>query len=230
MSRAIVSYASGGFIPGQARLRAAIQGQCPLVSWTNDLPPGSPSHYEVPFAFKSWALRGAAEQGFTSLIWADACILPIRPVDTVFEQIERAGYFIMRNGWPNKMWTADSAYEDLGITREENEGIEHVVGGCYGFDLTHPVGEAIFNEQLRLAQTRAFCGPTWNRNHPTYGKNLGAGPCGDETVGGHRHDQTALSVIAARHGCKLTEPPNIFCYKGAETDKTVFIADGSYNQ
>ena len=59
-------------------------------------------------------------------------------------------------------------------------------------------------------------------------RNTPETPCGDAGVLGHRHDQTALSVIAWQQGLKLTNPPEIFAYKGCETAETILIADGAY--
>jgi len=50
-------------------------------------------------------------------------------------------------------------------------------------------------------------------------------------VRGHRHDQTAASVIAWRLGFELTNPPNIFAYGRAgeaHDERTILLADGSY--
>ena len=41
-----------GALIRQQRLERALQGQADLVAWADSLPPGSPSHYDVPFAFK----------------------------------------------------------------------------------------------------------------------------------------------------------------------------------
>ena len=62
-------------------------------------------------------------------------------------------------------------------------------------------------------------------------RNDATTPCGGPDVLGHRHDQTALSVIAARAGCKLTEPPEFFAY-GKHTEavdpRVILLADGAY--
>lgn len=229
--RAVVSVATGPYYPrGQARLAMALNGTR-FIGWTNEFPPGSPSHADVPFAFKAYALKAASEAGATKLLWCDACMYPVKPLDRVWAEIESKGYLIFANGWMNSEWTADSAYADLDVTREENETIPHVVATAFGLDLEQEVGRAIFSAYLRLAGTKAFCGPTWNSRHPKCGSNAGAAPCGPETTLGHRHDQTALSVIAHRAGCVLTLPPDIFAYgKLGEVfdDRTVLIADGAY--
>lgn len=190
-----------------------------MLAWTDSLPDGSPSHADIPYAFKAFALKDAAECGNPLLLWADASILPVASLGPLFDRIYEQGYWISRNGWMNSEWTADSAYSDLGVSREDNATTQHVVATTFGLNFYHPTGRAILDEYVRLAKTRAFCGP-W-RNCPET-------PCGSAGVLGHRHDQTALSVIAWRLGLELTEPPNIFAYKGGETQETILLADGNY--
>ena len=50
-------------------------------------------------------------------------------------------------------------------------------------------------------------------------------PQGPDVLG-HRHDQTALSVIAWRLGVQLTNCPRWFSYAGGETEETCLIAKG----
>lgn len=225
MSRCVVNVATDRFVRGQRRLESMLR--VPLVKWTDTVPISSPSHREVPYAFKAYALRGASEAGFLTLLWADACIMP-RDLTELFERIERDGYWFSNNGYANGEWTAEDAYQYLDVSREQNWQIPHVVATTFGISLAHPLGCEFFIEYLRLAQTGAFCGPWWNSNRKEYRRWGNAGPCGDETVRGHRHDQTAASVIAWKLGFKLTNPPDIFAYEGGQTDATVLIADGNY--
>ena len=246
-TRAIVSVATGThYVKGLDRLTewCAANGE-DYVSWRDRLPPGSPTHQQVPYAFKAYALKYAADHGADVLLQADACILPVRSLEPLWERIERDGYWIGANGFTNYEWTADLAYPDLfpdtfllgfySAARIVNRDIPHVVAGTFGISLQHPTGRAILDEYFRLASTtKAFCGPWVNTNHPTQldkSEGPGRGPCGPSDVRGHRHDQTALSVIAWRLGCKLTNPPDVFSYgkAGGEHDpRTILIADGSY--
>lgn len=271
MSRAFVSVASDSWVKGQARLITQLRAQGEQCeAWSNALPAGCPPHRDrgllrapmsqcVPYAFKAYAMHEAAYK-HDLLIWADACILPIKPLDLLWERIERDGYWFARNGYWNSDWTADSAYPDLfdttfgcGIAsgdafrasieadyqgdrlhhwREINAKVPHVVGTCFGINAGHPLGHMFLAEYYRLASTtKAFCGPWQNTNAPTTpGRNTDrpSGPCGPPTTLGHRHDQSAASVIAWRLGFKLTECPNIFAYSGSETEETLLIADGNY--
>jgi hypothetical protein len=216
----VVNVATGAhYVKGQKRLTQALGGGATMLTWTDMLPAGSPSHAEVPYAFKAFALKDAAERGNSLLLWADASILPIAPLGPLFDRIYEDGYWISKNGWKNSEWTADSAYADLGISRQDNATVPHVVATVFGISAQHSMGRAILAEYLRLAKTRAFCGP-W--------RNCKETPCGPAGVLGHRHDQVALSVIAWKLGLRLTEPPAWFAYKGGETSETYLLADGDY--
>ncbi len=268
MNRAVVNVASDSWTVGQQRLACKLDemGEA-LRSWTNCLPDGCPPHRDrgilagspdscVPYAFKAYALKSAADAGFHLLLWADACILPVKPMDELWERIERDGYWMSRQGYTNYQWTADSAYPDLfphdyfagamshddALTncRTINKVIPHVVATSFGLNVKHPKGRAFLDEYYRLAsETRAFCGPWQNAaSERVAGRNTdrAAAYCGPEDVLGHRHDQTAASVIAWRLGFELTDPPNIFSYPPEDADgnrlpldeRTILLADGRY--
>lgn len=237
MIRAIVNVATTPqYSRGQARLLDSIRKNSPGVGfdwrgWT-DLPSTScPPHDLVPYAFKAYALRIAANYGGETLLWCDSSIVCLRDLTPLFERIEREGYWIARNGWTNYEWTADSAYPDLfpdetlDVSRVINKQIPHVVATAFGVSTRHPTGKAILDEYYRLANTKAFCGP-WRNAEWTGPTSLRRGICGPADVLGHRHDQTALSVIAWRLGCQLTNCPEIFAYYDKANESTILAAKG----
>jgi hypothetical protein len=260
--RAIVNVATGHYVRGQERLTEWCSAHdVEYFNWRDQLPAGSPKHQDVPYAFKAFALRSAQAGGARTLLWADACILPIKPLEPLWERIERDGYWISSQsgpepdqGYTNYEWTADAAYPDLFkpdllthpdlkeadliqqsfVIRLVNRTIPHVVATTFGISLDHPTGRAILDEYFRLASTtKAFCGPWINRNgaEAAFPDSMPAGqsaPCGPPDVRGHRHDQTALSVIAWRLGCKLTRWPEVFAYRGHEDERTILCADARY--
>lgn len=226
--------------------------------WENRFPPGCPPHRNrgmlaapqkqcVPYAFKAYAMKHAADAGVEQIIWADACIRPIAPLDRIWEWLETHGVWICRNGWMNHEWTADSAYPHLfplvyeiandtstalTAARRLNRDIPHVVATCLGVDVRHPKGRAFLDRYYQLASTTsAFCGPWRNTAAPAMAgvaTDHACGPCGPPSTLGHRHDQTAASVIAWELDIPLVNPPDMFAYAGSQTDKTVLIADGNY--
>ncbi len=264
MNRCVVNVASDSWVVGQRRLDAALAatGET-LLAWTDRLPDGCPPHRDrgnlagqpnacVPYAFKAYALKSAA-QSYDLLLWADACILPIKSLEPLWERIERDGYWMSKQGYTNYQWTADSAYPDLfpecdygppgfdlNGARARNRGIPHVVATAFGLNVKHPNGRAFLAEYYRLASTtRAFCGPWQNAHSPRVaGRNTdrAAGSCGPEDVLGHRHDQTAASVIAWRLGFELTSPPDVFSYPPEDAEgnrlpvdeRVILLADGKY--
>ncbi len=240
MKRAVVNVATGSYVKGQERLleQCAARG-VDYVHFRDTLPLYSPPHAQVPYAFKAWALKAASEnRGYETLLWCDACIrFGARPLDDLWEKIERDGVWLANNGYTNYEWTADSAYPDLfpadppAAARIINQQIPHVVATAFGVSLEHTAGREFLREYLRLAMSKAFCGPWTNcATHPQsmHSHSERCKPCGPSDVRGHRHDQTAASVIAWRLGVKLTECPEWFAYALSETDETCLIADGAY--
>lgn len=250
MSRVVVNVAIGfrmgqKYINGQNRLRQQMMLE-ETRFYTNGLPANCPTHQAVPYAFKAYALKEAAGFGST-LLWCDCSIvLGARPLVDLWEKIEREGYWISRSGWNNYEWTAASAYLELfpefvnrGVSmfdleqvRERNKSIEHVTATAFGISLKSAIGQAFLAEYFRLAsQTKAFCGPTTNSSFPGAqwsGDAARCAYCGPADVRGHRHDQTAASVIAWRLGMKLSDPPEWFAYQGGETERTCLVADGRF--
>ncbi len=244
-NRAIVNVATGAYVRGQERFleQLALKGEN-YFHWRDSLPTYSPPHSEIPYAFKAWALKAAAcTHDVDVLLWCDSSIvLGPRAIEDLWRHIEEKGYWIAKNpgNYSNYEWTADSAYPDLfpgwknsqtedlwQVARAANRRIPHVAATAFGLDLRKAVGKAILDEYLRLAQTKAFCGPWVNANH------AGDRPspprmdcCGPPDVRGHRHDQTALSVIAWRLGCELTNCPEWFAYDGEENETTCLVAKG----
>ncbi len=242
MKRAIVCVATTPhYRRGMKRLgEACLERKETCIQWTGE-PDGSPSHADVPYAFKAYALQHAAEHA-DLLLWADACILPIRDMEPLWKRIEEQGYWFCNNGYSNYEWTAREAYDDLfsggfrpdnpqSLCYDINREIKHVVATTFGLNVRHPKGAAFLREYFRLASTtRAFCGPwgniAWKEadGSKPYSdpRNSRYALCGPADVRGHRHDQTAASVIAWRLGMELTDPPNPFAYAR-------FNAQGNYN-
>ena len=255
-SRCIVNVATGSYVKGQDRLARqfglmlAAGDRFSMRTWPS-LPVAWPSHEAKPYAFKAYALQDAAIN-YATLLWCDACIVPgARPLADLWAYIEEHGVWVARNGWTNYEWTADSAYPDLfpEVWRNQqmstehvikemhrlNREIPHVVATAFGVSMKHPKGRAFLDEYYRLAsETKAFCGPwinassQWANEVQQHSNTPFCAPCGPLDVRGHRHDQTAASVIAWRLGIPLTNCPEWFSYKGAETDQTCLVADGAY--
>jgi hypothetical protein len=224
LRRAIVSYASESFWDPLGRLERAcsvIDPQAQLFMF-RELPQWSPTHASRPYAFKAYAMKQVAPQT-DLLFWFDSPILPLRALDPLWERIERDGYFMATagNGDNNYQWTADTAYPilfpnlSLEAAREESKKIPQVHAAVIGLNLRSEIGSAFLDRYYRLAsETDAFCGPWYDES------------CGGPGVKGHRHDQTAASLIAYQLGFKLAEFPEPYAYDHA-TQGTIIVHDRS---
>ncbi len=242
MTRAVVCVATTReYQKGMARLLECGKLANAHTTMWKSLPAHCPMHSNVPYAFKGYALQEAA-QHWDLLLWCDASILPIRSLEPLWERIERDGYWFSKNGWNNYEWTAALAYPDLFPSRllvpplsighavALNKSIPHVVATSFGLNVKHPIGKAFLEDYYRLASgTKAFCGPWINTAHPSATpmrqERWRYGHCGPADVRGHRHDQTAASVIAWRLGMQLTDPPGIFAYSKRRIDGTLHLED-----
>lgn len=253
MKRVVVNVATGEhYLKGQERLLESLGASGTTTLTFKEMSKDCPSHADVPYAFKAFAMAQAADAGFDTILWCDACILPIRDLTPLWEKIEKEGAWISRNGYTNYEWTADSAYPDLfpsefklhqhmlelgqqsdflAMVRPLNRMIPHVVATAFGVSLNHPVGVNILREYERLAkETKAFCGP-WKNDATNFPENPREYACGPADVRGHRHDQSALSVLAWRNNVRLTSAPDIFAYGRADEahdEKTILLASGEY--
>jgi hypothetical protein len=206
--RTVVSVATDQFVANQDRLHKALNAtECRF--YRGCLPPSSPTHEQCPWGFKVYALL---ETHGDAMLWCDSSIVPLRPLTRLWNLIETQGYWFSENLPPGEygapyncgQFTCDSALPLLGITREEAFGIPQVIATAFGLDMRHQIARDFLAEWKRLAENGSFRGP---RNNFQGESGMLAG-VPDRRVEGHRHDQTAASVIAHRLGMKLTRPPD----------------------
>jgi hypothetical protein len=178
-----------------------------------ELPYGCPEHLSVPYAFKSYAIRAAQLADFRLILWADSSVFAVRSLSPLWRRLESLGYWFAKNAnWNCGQWTCDDALPILDINREEAFSIPQVVGTTFGLNLANSQGAKFFNWYRDLSISGAFCGPWVNDKHQ-------ASP--DPRVLGHRHDQTAASVIANKLGMELTIQPNILSEYAGDDPETI---------
>ncbi len=230
MSRCIINVAVGSWFPrGQARLRRTLRDvgyRGDLLFWTDELPPGCPSHDEVPYAFKAHALEMARACGYGPVVWADASSWFLRDPEPLFARIKRDGYYL----WQNPLETfgecaADATVEKLGIDREESFGVPSAVTTIFGIDLQSAAGAAILDRFARAARDGTFCAPWGNvPDGPPWHPGLrDAHGSRDPRVKACRHDQAAMSGIAHLLNLKLDDrvPAQLVGYPSAPHAETV---------
>lgn len=222
MKAIICTVAIGGHYPrAAARMIERFHSHSPgyeIQAWVNTLPPGAKEtivdgYDYTGYVAKPFALEYARQCGADLAILLDAAFFPIRPIQPLIEHIQRNGYCLCRNGFKVGEWASDACLEKMHTTREEAFAMEEVSSYCVGIDMTqgwHPATEMLA-AWLDAAQIGAFPGPHTATGH--HGRNPGFVST-DPRVKGHRHDQTALSIIAS--WCKmqnLSERPEFTAYQ-----------------
>jgi len=220
MSRYVVSVGTGNHGGKLVRLRSQLIQQHENYALWDVLPVGSLPHEQAPYAFKIYALEQAHREivdTSVTLLWLDSAVMILRPLGPIWRRIERHGYWFSQNHDYNcGEWTCDSALPILGITREEAFTIPQIVGGCFGLNMRAPVAQEFMERWKEYALAGAFAGP-WRNDHGEASL--------DPRVQGHRHDQTAASVIVHRMGLRLTQPPRYFSDDGfPATEETILTA------
>jgi hypothetical protein len=120
----------------------------------------------------------------TNFIWIDAGALVCSSLQPIFDEIEISGHFLLQNyQHTNLEWT--SAACATAMTVSENElSSPQVMGTFFGFSLGKTSGAELYSSWVK-----------WCRNVNAVK--------GDRLT--HRHDQTVLSILAARAKAKLSD-------------------------
>ena len=182
-----------------------------------ELPSDCPSHLDVPFAFKAYAILAAIRAGFTSVLWADVSVVAVRSISPLWAKTEDDGYWLTDNGnWNCGQWACDTALPLLGVDREEAFRIPMISGAAFALNFEKEVAFDFFLRYMAAARDGAFAGPFENSENEA---------SADPRVLGHRHDQTAASVIAHSLGMALTKQPCIFAEVAVPTGDTVLVVE-----
>lgn len=175
-----------------------------FLGWRNCYPPGSPPHEQIPDAFKAYAFLEAMRQGYTSMLWLDASAWAVRPLEPMFDAIEKEGHLFFFNGHNVGEWCKDSALATLHLERESSFLLPDLTGLCFGLDYTHSRSKAFLDEFIQVCQD----GVTLPGPFPGIGPRVKVGEISnDPRVKGHAHEQTVASALAHHHGMPFTKQP-----------------------
>lgn len=194
--RAVVNFARGGwYAQGRDRLWASLDavnfdGQLRFYCWEDAL--GCRPHSEQPYAFKPHALLAAHAAGDDVVLWCDASVWAIRDLGPVFAHIEEHGHLLFYN-CSTGPWASDASLKYFGMDREQAFATPMLMGLCMGLDLRQERPRKFMRQWLDAVPT---FGGSWTNAHGEVSDDL--------RVNGHRHDQTASSIIAHRLGMNLT--------------------------
>jgi hypothetical protein len=184
-------------------------------------PPGSPPFETYGYAFKPYALFEAARLGYRYLLWLDASIWAVRPLEPVFEKIAEDGHLLFRNcnGASLGEWCRDDALFPLGLTREQSFDVPEVTTSLIGLDASLDGTKSFLHHWMGYA----YDGITF----PLFPRSNVNNECSKHMrVRGHRYDQTAGSLIAHRLRMKLSEMPKLYAYFEHKTEDSILVNQG----
>ncbi len=181
--------------------RSRFQGD--FLVWSDELPAGSPTQLEAPMAFKGFCFNEARQRGYDEILWIDAPIVAIRPLDSLFGLMNRHGYITFTNNHDQVLgqWCSDEVLARHLLSRDEAMEITEVPTSVIGFDLKTEVGNQFLNRWHSILTDGLTCRGTQEPINSiedyyaiTWNQNGRVSP--DPRVRGHRHDQTAAGIVS----------------------------------
>lgn len=220
----VVNFANGAWYPrGQQRLYQTIMQHTDrsypfdFLDINNYDDIQCPRHDQLPYAFKYKSVAKAASMGYVNILWLDCSMYAIKAIDPIFRHLDEHGYAVTWSPFNNAQWTNDRMLEYFGYTRDEAETTRHLYSGCWGINKHYPK----FLEFYEMFEKSVpFFKGSWENSKNTESN--------DPRCCGHRHDQSALSLIFNKLGM-LDETGQFFEYKNSNNiykEKTCLIADG----
>jgi len=199
----VVNVANGAWFPrGQKRLGESLQGyDIVFTGWSDCYPDGCETHQAKPYQFKRKALEWARDQDYDIAIWADASCWFVKDPQPLIDVIRERGYWICTLGWDIGSWCSDKALIGTNYTRDELFKMPMTAATFYAIDFRKPIAGKLL-DYMRMKE-QYFPGPY---------QNIDGEASTDKRVGGHRHDQTFLSVFAHEHDMIIDRPPCFFEY------------------
>lgn len=212
MKKAVVTFANGEYSPLINRQQTEFQKHlnCDYFHFSNFEEINSPSHSNIPYAFKPYAIKKVKDMGYDIVLWADSPVYPIKNMTPILNKLKTKGVLLIDNvGWSIASYTNDKCLELLQMDKKKAEKSKMVMACFMAFDFRTELANKIFDEYYHHATTGAYNGEWTN----------------------HRHDQSVISILAVKHKIRLTNPASIICYANEPShtwlDKAVLISNRS---
>lgn len=145
------------------------------------------SHWQQHFTWKIWCWNDAPA---SSILWMDAGIVVLRPLDEVFLAIDNIGYFVVPTYHPLIENASESACKGCSVDAGFRDGKVTLAGGFIGFKKAGKI-QRILKEALSISLTEEYIAATERM---------------------HRHDQAIISLLFYRElGNVLMSDGVIYC-------------------
>lgn len=168
------------YIDGQKRLSESLKDKFSgdVFTFIGEESVDAPPHSDNPYAFKVYAIEKVREMGYDQILWLDASVYAVKPVQPVFDWLTDKGIFLEEAGHWAGTWSPDYVLNYFGITKEQAMAMPMFSAGFCGFDFRRPESIEFFAEWKESMLNGIFRG-TWNVS---------------------RHDMSCGSIIANKMG------------------------------
>ncbi len=154
--------------------------------------PNCPSHDEVRYGFKAYAIEQAMKDGYDTIIWLDSVVQAIGSLQPFIDEINRSGGVFFNNiDYPLKDWVNDDCLGIYGLTRKDIENTKQIMACCFGVNVKTGFGNQLMRGYIEGAKNGAFNGD-W---------------------GDHRHDQSVISLLLNNDARIVTGHETFFIYE-----------------
>jgi hypothetical protein len=202
---AVVSYADYGiYVKLVEKLKRTVELHNPgldVLIFRSPEEIGAPSHQNNPYAFKVYSIQKARDLGYTTILWCDSVLRPVRSLVPLIEDINKIGIYFQKDGYMCGQWANDRALEYFKVTRDEAMNISSIYACFMGFNFKSELACEYFRRWKRACDDGIFRG-RWKNDEKTESQ--------DERCHGHRHDQTSSELIAYQIGIPLNA--QVFSY------------------
>ena len=202
----IVSFAKGGSYPkAMARLKTSlidVGSNAVTHFYTDESQVGAPTHREAPYAFKVLAIEKALGEGYRNVLWVDSSVWAVKPLGSLWKHIDHYGNIFFDCGYQTSQWSSDASLKSFGITRDKAEDIRMLMACCFGLSNS---AEST-TKWVAAMKEKAFDGVTFKGSW----KNDNNEVSSDPRCSGHRHDQTAASIICYNLKINLIDGKSTF--------------------
>ena len=140
MKNCIINYAKDGreqYVKGSKRLCQSLRDvgyKGGYMLW-HDYPLRWKHLERVSHSFKTLMFMEAFDSGYDNVLWLDASVVVLKPLNPIFEVIEDEGSFLVENnGCLQAQWAGEEQLEALGCTVEEAKTYLMCRSGVMGFN------------------------------------------------------------------------------------------------
>lgn len=208
MKKAIVSFYDNKerYILGKIRQEQSLKS----IGWDGDYfafnsyeEIGSPTHDEVPYAFKPYAIKKVKDMGYDLVIWMDSPVYATKQLNQFISAVSSHGVMLFDNiGFTIGDYTSDKCLDVMGMDRNESFNHQMIMACVMGFDFNDKKANDFFNEYYEYTNVDGAYQGAWDNPFFEVSK--------DARVKGHRHDQSVASILAVKYGVKLLHPNKTF--------------------